>query len=109
MRRLSRRDFVKISAAGSMLSPFAVEAAAVTAQDVVDRITKNVGLEWRAGTVDTFKAGDPSTVVTGIVTTALATIDVMRQSVAAGANMIISSGPTFYSRTDNPTPPAGRG
>jgi len=30
--------------------------------------------EWKADTVDTFKAGDPSTRVTGIVTTAMATI-----------------------------------
>jgi putative NIF3 family GTP cyclohydrolase 1 type 2 len=29
--------------------------------------------------------------------------------VKAGANMVIASGPTFYSRADSPTPPAGRG
>jgi hypothetical protein len=43
------------------------------------------------------------------VTTSLATIDVMRRAVKAGANMVVTSGPTFYSRADSPTPAAGRG
>jgi hypothetical protein len=47
--------------------------------------------------------------VTGIVTSSLATIDVMRRAVKAGANLIVTAGPTFYSRADSPTPPAGRG
>jgi len=75
----------------------------------VDRIRKTLDVPWAADTVDTFKAGDPSTVVTGVVTTSLATIDVIRRAVKAGANMIITSGPTFYSRNDSPMPPAGRG
>src|SRR5687768_6341283 len=114
MTRLSRRDFVRIGAAGAVAVPFAldatsVHAAASTAQEVVDRIRKSLGVVWQADTVDTFKAGDPSTAVTGIVTSSLATIDVMRKAVKAGANLIITSGPTFYSRADRPTPPAGRG
>jgi putative NIF3 family GTP cyclohydrolase 1 type 2 len=114
MNRLSRRDFVRLGAAGAVASPFVLDpamigAAAPTAQDVVDRIRKTLGVPWKADTVDTFKAGDPSTVVTGVVTTSLATIDVMRRAVKAGANMVITSGPTFYSRTDSPTPSAGRG
>jgi putative NIF3 family GTP cyclohydrolase 1 type 2 len=111
--RLSRRDFVRLGAAGAAATPFVLSpglvAAAPTAQDIVDRIRKNLGTEWNASTVDTFKAGDPSAAVTGIVTTSLATIDVMRRAVAVGANMVITSGPTFYSRSDSPTPAAGRG
>jgi len=114
MTRVSRRDFVKLGAAGAAAVPLVrypstVHGAVATAQEVVDRIRHSVGVEWQADTVDTFKAGDPSTVVTGIVTTSLPTLDVMRRAVKAGANMIITSGPTFYSRTDRPTPPAGRG
>ena len=114
MTRVSRRDFVRLSAAGAIAVPLVhdsipARAAALTAQDVVDRIRKSVGVQWQGETVDTFKAGDPSTIVTGVVTTSLATIDVMRRAVKAGANMIITSGPTFYSRADRPTPPAGRG
>jgi putative NIF3 family GTP cyclohydrolase 1 type 2 len=75
----------------------------------VDRIRENVGVEWNSNTVDTFKAGDPSTAVTGIVTTSLATIDVMRRAKQSGANLIITSGPTFYSRADSPTPVGRRG
>ena len=114
MHRLSRREFVRLSTAGAVASPLLVEpgllrAAAPTAQEVVDRIRKTVGVPWKADTVDTFKAGNPSTVVIGVVTTSLATIDVLRRAVKAGANLVITSGPTFYSRTDSRTPPAGRG
>ena len=114
MTRVSRRDFVRLGAAGAVAAPLVLEstrarAAAPTAQEIVDRVRTSLGVEWRSETVDTFKAGDPSTIVTGVVTTSLATIDVMRRAVKAGANMIITSGPTFYSRADRPTPPAGRG
>jgi putative NIF3 family GTP cyclohydrolase 1 type 2 len=109
MHPLSRRDFVRLAAAGTAASPFVVGAAAPTAQEIVDRIKARLGVTWQATSVDTFKVGDPSTPVTGIVTTSLATIDVMRRAVNAGANMIVTSGPTFYSRADSPTPPAGRG
>src|SRR5262245_18186481 len=114
MSRLSRREFVRRGAAGAAAAPFVLNAARVgaaapSAQEVVDRIKAALGVEWKAGTVDTFKAGDPATAVTGIVTTSLATVDVMRRAVKAGANLIVTSGPTFYSRSDSPTPPAGRG
>ena len=114
MNRLSRREFVRLGAAGAVAAPFACDpvpfgAAALTAQEIVDRIKKGVGVEWKAETVDTFKAGNPSTVVTGIVTTSLATLDALRRAVTAGANMVITGGPTFYSRSDSATPPAGPG
>src|SRR5688572_25596750 len=114
MTRISRRDFVRPGTARAVAGPLVLDptrppAATTTAQELVDRIRTALGVEWRADTVDTFKAGDPATLVTGIATTSLVTIDVMRRAVKAGANMIITSGPTFYSRADRPTPPAGRG
>jgi putative NIF3 family GTP cyclohydrolase 1 type 2 len=114
MIRISRREFVRLGAAGTVaarlvLDPARARAATPTAQDIVDRIRQALGVASQADTIDTFKAGDPSTAVSGIVTTSLATIDVMRRAVKAGANMIITSGPTFYSRADRPAPPAGRG
>jgi putative NIF3 family GTP cyclohydrolase 1 type 2 len=113
MNRLSRREFVKLGATGAVSAPFVLDpamvAAELTAQEIVDRIKRAAGVEWKADTVDTFKAGNPSTVVKGIVTTSLATIDVMRRAVKAGANMVITSGPTFYSRADSATPSSGRG
>ena len=54
----------------------------------------------RADTVDTFKTGDPSGEVTGIVTTFMATWDVIGRAVEIGANLIITHEPTFYNHRD---------
>jgi putative NIF3 family GTP cyclohydrolase 1 type 2 len=112
MDRITRREFVALTAATAAATPFALShaaAAVVTAQEIVDRIKKNVGVDWKAETVDAFKAGDPATAVTGIVTTALASLDVLERALKAGANLVITCEPTFYARADSPTPPAGRG
>ena len=114
MQPISRRDFVTMTAAGTMVTPLVHASgitfapARVTAQEIVDRIKANIGVEWRTDDVDTFKAGDPSTVVTGIVTTSMATLDVLQKAVQAGANLVITASPTFYSRADLANP-AGRG
>ncbi|MGC2406950.1 MAG: Nif3-like dinuclear metal center hexameric protein [Candidatus Cybelea sp.] len=107
---LSRRRFVTLTTAGIVAAPLTARSisGAVTAQDVVDRIRKNIGVDWKPDTVDTFKAGDPSTAVTGIVTTSLASLDVLTRAVKSGANLIITSEPTFYSKADTPTPPVRR-
>jgi putative NIF3 family GTP cyclohydrolase 1 type 2 len=39
-----------------------------------------------------------------VVTTGMATMDVLRQAVTAGANLVITAEPTFYSRADTATP-----
>ena len=113
MHQISRRKFVALAATGVATAPLALRArsigSAVTAQEIVDRIKKNIGVEWKPETVDTFKAGDPSTAVTGIVTTALASLDVLGRAVKAGANLIFSCEPTFFARGDSPTLPARRG
>ncbi len=95
-------------AAAPLVSMARSMGGAVTAQEVVDRIKKNIGVEWKPDTVDTFKAGDPSAAVTGIVTTSLASLDVLGHAVKKGANFIVTSEPTFYSRADTPTPPIPR-
>jgi len=106
---------VMLAAAGSVAAPFATYSetaygqGTLTAQAIVDRIKQKSGGEWKPDTVDTFKAGDPATVVKGVVTTAMATIDVLRQAVQSGANLIITCEPTYYSKADASTPPAGRG
>jgi putative NIF3 family GTP cyclohydrolase 1 type 2 len=117
MTAISRRDFVAAVAAAG---PFglnhelarprnsATREVGVTAQEIVDRIKKNIGVDWSTDDVDTFKAGDPSTVVTGVVTTSMATLDVLQKAVKAGANFVITAAPTFYTRADLSTP-AGRG
>jgi len=72
----------------------------VTARQAIERIQKNVGVAWRGQTVDTFKAGDPDTAVTGIATTMMATYDVLVRAAAAGDNLIITHEPTFYGHLD---------
>jgi putative NIF3 family GTP cyclohydrolase 1 type 2 len=113
MMRLSRREFTAL-AASSIAAPIGLPGAAsalapISASEVIDRIRKNIGVEWKMESVDTLKAGDPATTVSGVVTTAMATMGVLRQAVDAGANMIISCEPTFYGRSDGRQPPAGRG
>jgi putative NIF3 family GTP cyclohydrolase 1 type 2 len=56
-----------------------------------------------ADTVDTLKAGDPNTVVTGIVTTFMDTYSVLEQAVATHKNLIITHEPTFYNHPDDMT------
>jgi putative NIF3 family GTP cyclohydrolase 1 type 2 len=51
--------------------------------------------------VDTVKAGDPSTPVTGIATTFLDTMDVLREANRRGLNLVITHEPTFYNHRDN--------
>jgi putative NIF3 family GTP cyclohydrolase 1 type 2 len=75
-------------------------AAAITAQDMIDRIKKNIGVEWKPESLDGLKAGDPSMVVKGVITTSMATLSVLRAAVKTGANLVITAQPTFYGRTD---------
>jgi hypothetical protein len=72
----------------------------VTARDVIARIQQHVGVPWAAETVDTFKAGDSDTAVTGIAVTMMATMDVLQRAAASGKNLIITHEPTFYNHLD---------
>ena len=83
MTQLSRREFAALAGA-TFAAPLAASQnpsrAQVSAQDVIDRIKKNLGSEWKPDTVDGVKAGDPSIVLKGIVTTSMATLDVLQRS-----------------------------
>ncbi len=71
----------------------------------MQRIQAALGGDW-SGAPDGFKAGVPSTVVKGIATTAMATLDVLKQAAAANTNLVLTCEPTFYGRGDA-QPPAG--
>ena len=89
----------------STLLPAAVargQHSDLTAQRVIDRIRDQAGVPWRDTTVDGFKAGDPATVVTGVATTVMATLDVLRRAVAVRQNLVITQEPTFYAANDDP-------
>jgi putative NIF3 family GTP cyclohydrolase 1 type 2 len=74
--------------------------ARLTAGEAWSRIQKRYAPAPPADTVDTLKAGDPETPVTGIVTTFLDTMAVLREAVRLGDNLVISHEPTFYNHRD---------
>ena len=73
---------------------------AMTIQQVIDTIFAAIPGAPLQETVDTFKSGDPSQEVTGIVTTFIATMDVLRKTVQLGANLVITHEPTYYDHLD---------
>jgi putative NIF3 family GTP cyclohydrolase 1 type 2 len=73
-----------------------------TARQIVAAIQKQLAIPWSDQTVDTFKAGDPDTPVTGIAVTMMATMDVLQRASAQGLNFVITHEPTFYAHLDKP-------
>jgi len=110
---LSRRKFIYNTAvaagAGMLLTEplignaarFIKPAESYTVKQVMDMFIKQIPGAPFPDTVDTLKAGSPDTVVTGIVTTMFATIDIIRKAIKLGANFIIAHEPTFYNHTDD--------
>ena len=88
-----------LTAAAGLAAPEA-DAAALTAGAVIDLIKANVGIPWRAQTVDTIKSGTLDTPVKGIASTMMATLDMVQRAAADGLNMVITHEPTFYSHED---------
>jgi NIF3 (NGG1p interacting factor 3) len=111
--RLSRRHFARLAGtAAAVGSPLLGQRAPLTAQQVVERIQKNAGVPWQPDSLDTFKAGDPATEVTGIATTAMATVDMLTRAAKEKANLIITLEPVFFGRLDAQpaaAPAGGRG
>jgi putative NIF3 family GTP cyclohydrolase 1 type 2 len=107
MKSISRRQFVTLATAAPF-APTLLQSRAPIAQEIVDRIRNKIGGEWKADSVDTFKAGDPATPVKGIATTAMASMEVLKQAVKDGANFIITCEPTFYSKGDSSAPGGAR-
>ena len=78
-----------------------VAQSPLSAQLLIDRIKTQFGPSWRTTPTDAFHAGMADTVVRGISTTVMATFDVLKRSVVAGRNLIVSHEPTFYTGNDN--------
>ena len=68
----------------------------ITAQQVVERAQKNLGVPWKTPSVDVFHSGKPDTPVMGIATTWTPTLDVLRRAVAAKKNMIVTRESPFW-------------
>lgn len=108
---INRRKFIRNGAigAGAILSApllskadnFIVPEKTYTVKQIMDMFIAEVGVGNISNTVDTLKSGNPDMVVTGILTTMFATIDMIRKAIELGANFIIAHEPTFYNHTDS--------
>jgi putative NIF3 family GTP cyclohydrolase 1 type 2 len=106
---ISRRQFAQIAGTAAAAQLPLGAASALTAQAIAQRVQSVLGGDWPATGLDGFKAGDPSTPVRGIATTAMATIDVLKRASKAGSNLIFTYEPTFFGRQDGPPPAAPAG
>ena len=72
------------------------------AQDVQNYLQSLAG-DWQYSdnTVDTFKAGDPSTEVRGIAVGWMSYIWALQRALDLGCNVFITHEPTYYNHWDN--------
>ncbi len=107
----NRRKFISTTskAVGSMvflsssLKSFAKDFGknkSINVGEIMDMFIREVQDAPFDKTVDTLKAGNREIIVTGIVTTMFATIEVIRKTIELGANFIITHEPTFYNHED---------
>jgi putative NIF3 family GTP cyclohydrolase 1 type 2 len=71
-----------------------------TAEQVIAEILKKTGNAPIPNTVDVIKEGDPQTLVTGIITSMFATMDVLKEAVSKKCNLIIVHEPLYYNHLD---------
>ncbi|MDB5149953.1 MAG: NGG1p interacting factor, partial [Mucilaginibacter sp.] len=88
------------SALAGRASDFLKLEADITVGQIMDLFISKVPGGPVNHTVDTLKAGNRDIKVTGIVTTMFATIEVIKKTIALGANFIIAHEPTFYNHLD---------
>ena len=74
----------------------------MTVQQIIDAVIRKTGLEPLPfeQTCDRLMAGSPDQEVHKIVTTFMATVDVVRKAVELGADMIITHEPTWFTGHD---------
>src|SRR5882762_5347804 len=110
---VSRRGFALMAGSLAVSRVPLCAADGPSASDVVKQIRERLGGDWPETGLDGFKAGNPETAVRGIATTAMATMDVLRQASKAGLNLIVTHEPTFFGIRDGAPPPppsaGGRG
>ena len=102
---MTRRTFANtaITAAAAQIA-LAQSAAPLTADQLLDRIRQNLGVPWREQTVDNIVFGSGSSRIKGIATTMMATFDVVKRSVAAGMNLIVTHETPVYTHQDDVKP-----
>ena len=83
------------------LAQFPLHTGPITALQLIDRIIAKTGAPDRASTIDRVTAGDPTLAVTGIATTAMASLDCLKQAAAAKRNLVLTYDPAFWSTSDS--------
>ena len=99
---VSRRQFAIITGTVGAGRIALSQTGTLTAEKVIDRLKTEFGGDWPTAGPDGFKAGDPATPVTGIATTAMATMEVLKQAAKDDANLVLTYEPTFFGHTDGP-------
>src|SRR5512136_1566806 len=69
-------------------------------REIVDAITRECKAPYFEKTCDLLMAGDWLSEVTGIATTFMATVEVIKEATSRGANLIITHEPTFFTGWD---------
>jgi putative NIF3 family GTP cyclohydrolase 1 type 2 len=108
---ISRRAFtIALAGVAGGKIPFA-RGADLTASDVIARIQSAAGVPMPENGPDGFKAGDASVEVKGIATTAMATLDVLKQASKKGLNLVITYEGVYYGQqgSGRGAGPGGRG
>jgi putative NIF3 family GTP cyclohydrolase 1 type 2 len=74
--------------------------AVMTVQDIVNAVLASTGGKRFEKTCDQLIAGDYCAQATGVATTFMATVDVIRRTIALGYNFIITHEPTYFTGMD---------
>jgi putative NIF3 family GTP cyclohydrolase 1 type 2 len=107
---VQRRDFIKYGGMATLGAAYSGgihlgqnnTKAAVRAKDIQAHLRSlNGGWVDVHKTVDTFKAGDPGTVVKGIAVAWMSTTGALQEALEMGMNMFITHEPTYYEHWDN--------
>jgi hypothetical protein len=106
--RITRRTFTKsgilVGAAATLAGASPISSLGdtpVSARELVNRITGIMGSAWNPASYrDTFKMGDPNTIVNGVASCFMSTFDVIRRAQAKGLNFVISHEPTMWTDPD---------
>ncbi|MBP7935244.1 MAG: Nif3-like dinuclear metal center hexameric protein [Phycisphaerae bacterium] len=105
---MDRRAFIRSGllgaaaavSANSLRAQSGGSAGRVTAQDVHDYLMRLGPWVDLKDTVDTFKAGDPATVVKKMAVAWMSYTWALRQAVEQGCNLFVCHEPTFYDHVD---------
>jgi putative NIF3 family GTP cyclohydrolase 1 type 2 len=107
-RRVFISNMLKAAGASLILAPIACGAGqpktnskALTVQDIIDLVIKDIPGAPFSQTVDTIKSGRGDQPVTGIISTMFATVKIIEEAARRNANFIIAHEPTFYNHTDD--------